>query len=495
MSNPFNTDELGPRSLGLRIARIPSIAWLFVLATSGCAVGPSYVTPESDLRGAWISPVSTADLDVEWWRSLNDPVLTHLVETAIVDNMDLDEASARVREARARRDAVRGRAFAQVGASASATENRTSANGALPVSNIPGFDPQFPLIDVGFDASWEIDLWGAKRRATESADARVASFEEARRSVVLQVIAEVVRTYIDLRTAQNLRDSAIVDATSQEQIARIVEERLRVGLASRFDLTRARAQARTTASTIPGFEADAAAAAYRLALLLGQPPEAFDSMWRESRPLPTASLEVNAGLRSDLLQRRPDVRQAERDLAAATADIGVATADLFPRISLLAGLSQQARETNDLFSTDSLQFQVGPTLHWPIFSGGSIRARIRAADARAEAAAIRYERSVLTALADSETAINRFTSASRTRADRDQARREANDAVNLARRRYVGGEDDLTVLLQAQSNHSVAERSSIQARAAELQLLAALYKALGGGWEGVPDPTDGREYR
>jgi outer membrane protein TolC len=209
-------------------------------------------------------------------------------------------------------------------------------------------------------------------------------------------------------------------------------------------------------------------------------------------PLPTGRPDLALGLRSDLLRRRPDVRQAERELAAATADIGVATADLFPRVSLTGVASQQARDTGDLFSNDSLRFQVGPTLRWPIFSGGAIRARIRAADARADAAAIRYERSVLAALTDSETAINRFAAASRTQSEREEARLEASEAVELARRRYVGGEDDLTVLLQAQSAHSQAERGGIQAKAAELQQLAALYKALGGGWqagEALNDPT------
>jgi outer membrane protein TolC len=194
-------------------------------------------------------------------------------------------------------------------------------------------------------------------------------------------------------------------------------------------------------------------------------------------------VEVGVGLRSDLLRRRPDIRQAERDLAASTADIGVATAELFPRFSLLGGIGQQARDPGDLFSGSSLRFQFGPSLRWPIFSGGRIRAQIRAADARAEAAMVRYDRSVLAALSDSETSINKYDAARRARAERDMALAAAAEAVGMARLRYREGEDDLTALLQAQASFSAADRFSIQAMAAELQQVTALYKALGGGWE------------
>lgn len=455
------------------------------IALSACTVGPDYRPPATAAGEAWINPVSTGEVDVAWWTRFEDPLLVELVQSAITGNKDLKEASARLREARANRDAVRGRSVPQLGASATATQNRLSENGPLPVGKVPGLGADLSIYDVGFDASWEIDLWGGTRRAIESAEARAQSAEEARRAVVIQVIAEVVRSYIDLRMAQSLRANAIADANAQAEIARLVADRLRVGLASRFDLVRAQAQARGTAATVPGFEGDAAAAAFRLALLLGQPPEALYDRLRQPGSLPPVIIEVGAGLRSDLLRRRPDIRQAERDLAASTAEVGVATAELFPHLSLLGGIGQQVREPGDLFSADSLRFQFGPSLRWPIFSGGRIRAQIRAADARAEAATIRYERAVLNALSDSETTINRYASAGRARAERDDARAAAAEAVGLARLRYLAGEDDLTVLLQTQASFSAADRLSIQGLAAELQQLTALYKALGGGWESV----------
>lgn len=467
-------------------ARVPRLfAVLGVLAVAGCTVGPDYAPPESAVSEAWIGGVNPGAVEATWWRTFNDPLLADLVERAIAGNKDLAEARARLREARALRDAVRGRALPEAGAVASATQNRLSENGQLPVGQVPGLGRDLAIFDGGFDASWEIDLWGGTRRAIESAEARAGAAEEARRGVVIQVVAEVVRAYIDLRAAQALGANASADAAAQQDMARLVGERLRVGLASRADLTRAETLAHSTAASVPQFAASADAAAFRLALLIGRPPEALYDSLHDPRPLPDANLQVRAGLRSDLLRRRPDIRRAERELAAATADVGVATAELFPRFSLLGGIGLQARDVDNLFSGDSLRFQLGPALHWPLFSGGRIRAQIRAADARADAALARYERAVLSALADSETAINRLAAAGEVRAEREAASASAAEAVELSARRYRAGEDDLTAPIQAQLARHAADRASIAAHAAELQQLAALYKALGGGWESI----------
>lgn len=467
---------------------LPAI--LGTLALSGCTVGPDYTPPTPAVSEAWIGAVDPGAVDAAWWRAFDDPMLSDLVDRAIAGNRDLAEAEARLREARAIRDAVRGRVLPQVGVAAAATQNRLSENGPLPVGKVPGLGRDLSIFDGGFDASWEIDLWGGTRRAVESTEARTEAVKEARRGVVIQVIAEVVRTYIDLRAAQALASNAAAEVAAQQHIARLVADRLRAGLASRVDLTRAETLAHATAASVPSFRAAADAAAFRLALLVGEPPEWHYERLRAERPLPSARQEVHAGLRSDLLRRRPDIRRAERELAGATADIGVATAELFPRLSLLGGVGVQAREVGDLLSGDSLRFQVGPVLHWPLFSGGRIRAQIRAADARADAALARYERAVLAALADSETAINRFAAAGEVRAEREAASASAAEAVQLAGRRYRAGEEDMTALLQAQLAQQATDRARVEARAAELYQLAALYKALGGGWETAGTPAE-----
>jgi outer membrane protein TolC len=258
------------------------------------------------------------------------------------------------------------------------------------------------------------------------------------------------------------------------------------GEASRVDAARAAAQAQSTHAELAGLRADARAAAVSLAVLTSRPPEA--RVGRVDRPgsLPSALPDAGVGLRSELLRRRPDVRQAERDLAAATADVAVATADLFPRLSLMAGLGQQSRATGNWLAGSSARYQVGPSLSWPVFAGGRIRAEIRAAGARSDLAASRYEKAVLTALADSETALNRYAAAGSQRRDLDAARVQSAMALNLTRERYAKGEDDLFSVLDAEAEDSGAEQAAVLARAAEVTALASLYKALGGGWESPP---------
>lgn len=461
----------------------PAATVLSLLLVSACAVGPDYNPPATTVAPAWLNAAPAGELEASWWEVFGDPVLTDLVVAAVHANKDLEEADARLREARAARDVVRGRQSPQVNAGATATENRLSENGQLPIGQVPGLGRDLSLYDAGFDAAWEIDLWGGVARSVEGADARTQAAEEAQRGVLLQVIAEVVRAYIDLRQAEALYASTAADAEAQNALVRLIADRERVGAASRYDVLRAQSQARSVAAALPNHAADGDAAVYRLAVLIGEAPETLQARLPRGGALPTGPGAVQAGLRSDVLLRRPDIRRAERELAAATADIGVATADLFPRLSLLGAVGVQAKDTDDLFSSDSLRFQVGPSLRWPIFSAGRIRAQIRAADARADAAGARYERSVLQALADSETALNRYDAAMRTRIEREAARDDAREALEFARRRFRGGEEDLTAVLVAESAWTATDRAAIQAHAAELQQLAALYKALGGGWQ------------
>ena len=467
-------------------------AVLPLAALVACAVGPTYAPPKISPAEHWVAGADSAPIDLGWWRTLNDPLLSELVANAVSRNLDLKEADARLREARANRDAAAGRRLPEVDVSGSATRSRISGNGEFPVNRIPGFKRDLWLFDGGFDAAWEIDLWGHQSRAVEAAAARAEAAGDIRHDTMMRVIAEVVRSYVDLRSAQEQMASAQSDTAAQEGIAKLVSDRYRAGESSRFDFLRADAQARTTRAAIPGLDASAHEAAYRLALLTGQPPEALSDRLLAAATLPQSPLTVAAGLRSDLLRRRPDVREAERELAAATADAGLATAELFPRLSLVGSIGQQAQNGGDFLSASSTYFSVGPSLHWPVFAGGTLRANIRAADARADAAGARYESAVLTALSDSETALNRFAAAQRTQQDRDGARQQSADALTLARQRYRAGEDDLIVLLDAQSAYSAAEQQSIVAKAASLDALVSLYKALGGGWEDFDTRQAGR---
>ncbi|MEP6884266.1 MAG: efflux transporter outer membrane subunit [Gammaproteobacteria bacterium] len=466
------------------------VAMLAMLALSACAVGPKYTRPpQVTFNDRWVGTTDSSPVDAAWWHSLNDPMLSDLVDLAVSQNLDIKVADARLREARANRDAAAGQRLPQADLSASAARHRISENGEIPIARIPGFKRDLWLYEVGFDASWEIDLWGHQSSAVQAASARTEVAADARRDTLVRVVAEVVRSYVDLRGAQEQSANATADAQAQDSVATLIDERFRAGESSRFDYLRAQAQAHSTRAAVAGFEATAQAAAYQLALLTGQPPEALTQRLSVAANLPKNSATVNAGLRSDLLRRRPDVRRAERQLAAATADAGVATAELFPRLSLVGSIGQQSQTGGDLLTQGSSRFSVGPSLHWPIFAGGTIRANIRAANARTDSAAAIYESAVLTALKDSETAINRFTAAKSSERDRELARQLSEEALNLARQRYRAGEDDLIVLLNAQSAYMVAEQQDITARTATLEALASLYKSLGGGWQDLEART------
>jgi len=455
-----------------------------LLLASACTVGPDYRPPETKAAPEWLEAGAPGQVDLQWWDRFGDAQLSALVQRAVASSPDLKEAEARLAEARANREAIAGGRLPNVTAKGSATENVLSNNGQLPLGSIPfpGFSRDFPLFDLGFDASWEIDLWGRRTRQMQGATARLESATYAKRDVMLTLIAEVVRSYMDLRAAQADAATAEAQATSNAELARLSGLRFKAGEASRLELDRADAAARASAAAVPNARAQASAAAYRIATLVGVPPEQIVPELQAPAPLPASPDAILVGLRSELLERRPDVRRAERELAAATADIGVATADLFPRFSLLGSIGQQARSPGDLFSTDSTRLQIGPSFSWPIFQGGTIRAQIRAADARAEAAAARYEKAVVGALSDSEAAINRFLNARAAADDAGASLVREQSAFALAEKRADRGEDDRLTLERARQSLLAARQRDQQARAARAQAATALYKSLGGGW-------------
>lgn len=462
--------------------RSQAIVCLLAAMLGGCAVGPEYARPKvGGTETPWLAPVSTDAVDAEWWKALGDADLDALVVEALAHNLDLRIAEARLQEARANGRAARGRTVPQVGATGSAAEQQVSENGQLPVRNIPGFQRQYSLFDAGLDASWEIDLWGGVARSVQASDARAQAAAIRAEDTRLRVVAEVVRSYVDLRSAQARGGLLGQEAQLRADIARLVEQRYRGGESSRSDAETAQQRADSARAQLPESDASAHAAAYSLALLTGRPPEALAALASHTAPLPAPPALVGAGIRSELLQRRPDVRAAEADLVAATADVGVETANLYPRFALTGNLGQQARSLGDLAEGGSTRFGIGPSFSWPIFSFGRIRAQIRAAGARADAGAAAYEKAVLGALADSETAANRFAASTAARARRESALGAARNAAALAERRFQRGEDDRIQMLEARSAALQAELSAIAARTDEAGAYVGFTKALGGG--------------
>ena len=305
------------------------------LSVAACTVGPDYTKPVREDSG-WVNSENSGPIKTDWWNVFDDLILAELVEEVAADNQDIAIAEQRVREARALRRAADAAFLPSLGGQGSFRRSRQSLNNPNFIQ-VPGFDliPQSQSVyEAGFDASWELDLFGGNRRASEAAKARIEGATASKRDIVLSVIAETARNYIELRGNQARAMLLQRNAALQRQTYNLVKVRLESGLSREVDTLRAEAQLEETLSLIPNIEAEVRAAAYRLAVLTGREPQALLARLSGDKPLPVPDEIVPLGLKSDLLRRRPDIQVAERNLAATTADVGVAVADLYPSFNL-----------------------------------------------------------------------------------------------------------------------------------------------------------------
>ncbi|MCZ2089064.1 MAG: efflux transporter outer membrane subunit [Burkholderiales bacterium] len=450
------------------------------------AVGPDYSAPPPVSMGAgWSQPAAAASGPADlahWWRTLGDPVLERLVDAALAQNLDLRQAAARIDEARALRDQAAGGRAPAVAAGASVNRRRQSENGPLPVGKVPGLEATQTIYDAGFDAVWEIDVFGASRRALESAGARLEAAEAEAQGVRMRIVAEVARAWFTAAgAADELRAQQAILETLRQTLG-LVQQRQAAGDATVADVDAAYAQWADADAALPGIQARRRAAVLGLGVLLGAPPERELALL-DAAAAPPSLLPLPVGERADVLRRRPDVLAAERRLAASTADIGVATAELFPKLSIGAGGGFQALATGNWFDSSSTRFSILPLISWRIFDGGRVRAEIRARKAAERQTALAYEKTVLTALGEAEQALGDYHAS----LDTLERRRVALDATRRshdhAKARYAAGDIALIELLAAERLLRVAETAAVRARTDAAIQLAALYKALGGGWD------------
>jgi outer membrane protein, multidrug efflux system len=460
---------------------------LLLLATLlGCAVGPNYRRPDMAVPQQWAHadrPGLSAGVVaiLQWWQTLQDPRLDALIERAVHTNLDLRIAAARVREARALRGVAAADQFPTVTLSSAYARNRRSANVPTTPRNIA---PENDLFQSGFDASWELDLFGRVRRTVEAASADLAATEDNRRDVLVTLLAEVARNYVDVRGFQQRLDITRDNIRTQQQTVELTTARFAAGLSSELDVAQARANLATTESQVPVLESSRTQAIHRLSVLLGQPPGALLGELAPVQPIPLGPESVPIGLPSDLLRRRPDVRRAEQELAAATARIGVATADLYPRFSLLGTLDLQSSDIGSLFSAGSRAWAFGPRFIWPVFDAGRIRANIEVQTARQETTLARYEQAVLVALEDVENALVAFAQERLRHRALAEAVAANRRAVELSIEVYTRGLGDFLSVLESQRSLFVSEDQLVQSERAVVANLITVYKALGGGWEG-----------
>lgn len=453
-----------------------------LLTVLGCAVGPNYRAPIVDAPTEFTAAreltsstgMGALDLDGAWWAALEDPKLVEYVERAVRFNHDIAAATARVREARALRGVAVGRLRPDVGASASVGRDRASADGA-------GIGLESDLFSAGFDASWELDVFGGNRRAVEAASARLDAQVEQRRDVLLSVVAEVARNYVELRGAQKRLAVARNNIRIQEDTLGIVEARFRVGLSNELDAARARALVETSRAAIPGLATRARAAAHRLAVLTGvAPSEVLDELMAPAR-LPAVPVTASVGLPTELLARRPDVRRAERSLHAATADIGIARAELYPRIRLRATAGLESASSGSLLDISSRTGSIGAGLLTPLFQGGRIRANIRATEARQELALAQFEQALLVALEEVETALVAYAEQHNETRELAAAASSSSRAYALAVIRYEKGLTDYLDVLDAERTLTGIEDRLADSETRVVTRWIALYKALAGG--------------
>lgn len=491
----------------LRVFRF--LLMLSAIAPAGACVGPDYTPPVPDTAGLRnfldtskpaVSPIaalagtSSAPTDAQWWRIFHDPILSRLEARVADENLDVQTATLRVAESRSQVASTAAAALPTVGGNASDYRQAYSQNSLfklIPLNTLGGssgsssqINSGFNNYTVGFDASWEIDLWGHVARQIEAADAQLVATAEMRRDTLVSSLAELARDYVNLRGTQSLIRIAKDNLKVDQEILDVTRVRQGKGLVTGLDVESAAAQVESVKAQLPQLESQEVQGINSISLLLGEPPLGLSQELIQAKPVPSNPPRLPIGLPSELARRRPDIRMAEAQLHAATANIGVAVAEFYPSVKLNGSPTLQALEPKDIFKGTSLQYMnIGPSVTLPIFEGGRLKANLVLQEKKQQEAAIAYHKAVLSAWHDVFNALTAYKS--------EQVRRErlkaqvghAREALVLARSRYDQGVADFTTLLNNAQTVLQAEQQYAQSTTNVSVDLIALYKALGGGWE------------
>jgi multidrug efflux system outer membrane protein len=465
----------------------PLAAALGTLALAACAVGPNYVRPETKVAPAFTGTehdvYSDGEVPAQFWTQFGDPTLDQLIADALGANHDLRIALAKLSEARALYHEREFDYAPTVTASGGYTKERFSQ-----LQSPTGQPLTEQFYDAGFDAFWELDLFGRVRRQVESQHAQVQAAEATLRDAQVSVTGELARTYFELRGEQLQLAVARRNVENQGETLALTRARLEAGRGTEFDASRAQAQLSSTLATIGPLEAAVARSIHRLAVLTGRPPDALDAQLTPSRELPALPAISAIGDPAGLLRRRPDIRIAERQLAAATAEVGVAIADYFPHVTFTGNYTYTAAEIGSFGQSPTVGYLIGPRISWAAFDLGRVHARVSGSRARADGVLAGYEQSVLRALEETENALVTHARTRQSLQDAADAAAASRTAAQIARDRYEGGVADFLDVLDAERTQLSAEDSLAQSRTAAATSLVAVYKALGGGWEMAPQP-------
>ncbi|MBA3666624.1 MAG: efflux transporter outer membrane subunit [Sphingomonas sp.] len=431
----------------------------------------------------------------DWWTGWNDPFLNDLIRRGLTDNLDVAQAASRVRQARIQVTIAGAANKPQIDAEGQGSYTKLSSNAPLgslsggsagdrPGRGRPGSD--FTSFRAGFDASWEIDLFGGGARSVQAAKARADAAEWSRRDAQVMIAAEIADAYFQYLTLGSRTALADADLRARRELLDFINVRIRSGLVTTLDARREEREIATAVASRAALQAEREGLRHALGILIGTTPEALRGQLAADAPLPSANRQIPAGLPSELLRRRPDIRAAERRLSAANADIGVATADLFPKLNLTGALELVSTALASPLSTDSIQATAAAGLSLPLLDGGRRRATVKLREELYRENELAYRATVFGALRDVEDALSR-SAADRLRAASLRAgAAAARDALDTTRVRYRAGLTPFLDVLDAESASIAAADTLARAETDARRDMIALYKALGGGWSEEP---------
>jgi NodT family efflux transporter outer membrane factor (OMF) lipoprotein len=470
--------------LGVKCAvRILFTAIAMGVILNGCwAVGPDYTPIQPQAPEKWNTAMAGGltpkqpdpDTLAHWWTIFNDPVLSKLEEQAVNGNLELQTAQARIREARALRGISQARLFPNVNATAAASKMRSSESG--------GTGLETELYTAGFDAGWELDIFGGLRRSIEASQADLEASQVNLDNVMISLMAEVALNYVDVRTFQAQLALTQANIKTQEETYYLNLSRYQAGIIDELAVQESLRILEASRSQIPAIETRMAAAKNRLAVLLGIQPGEFAQELVEAKPIPALPATVAVGIPAETLRRRPDIRFAERLVAAQTARIGVATADLYPKFQLAGTIGVESINSGELLKWGSRVWSYGPRASWNVFDAGAIRQNIAVQNALQEQALIQYQTTVLNAQEEVENALIAYAKEQRRRDSLNKAATAAQRAQLLAMDKYQAGLVDFNNVLDAQRSLLILQNELNQSTGAATTNLVRLYKSLGGGW-------------
>ncbi len=452
---------------------------LLAIAIAGCtAVGPDYEPPTIEMAEKWANQAEPLARQTEelarWWETLDDPQLSALIEDALQNNLDLRKAGSIVRQARLQRIVTKSSLYPQVDADGSARKSYTRPD--------DGHGNETDSFSAGFDASWEIDLFGGTRRSVEAGQADYEASLEALRDVRVSLLAEVALTYIEIRTYQERLRVAQKNIDLQVETLDLLKALDEAGNGDALAIVQSSYNLESTKSSVPDIRTGLEESINSLAILTGKAPGTLQKQLGTQKPLPRVTVELAVGVPADLLRRRPDIRQAERELAAQTARIGEAQAELYPRLSLSGSIGIEAISADRLVASPTRSWSIGPSISWPIFRAGSLRNQVKIENEKMEQTFISYQTAILDATEEVENALVAYVNEQQKRLHLEEGLKAARLAKELSEHLYATGMTDFSDVLDAQRSLLNFEDDLSQSDGTVISDLIRLYKALGGGW-------------